>query len=60
MNRMPRRPLPLDCLRWQSTVDVVTGTLADGTLGRLLDGTLDHLNLRSVFAIPLLVQQLGT
>jgi PAS domain S-box-containing protein len=36
---------------------VVTGNLADGTLGRLLDGTLDHLMLRSVFAIPLLVQQ---
>jgi PAS domain S-box-containing protein len=36
---------------------VVTGTLADGTLGRFLDGTLAGLPLRSVVAIPLLVQQ---
>ena len=36
---------------------VVTGALTEGTLGRLLDGTVTDLQLRSVVAIPLLVQQ---
>jgi PAS domain S-box-containing protein len=36
---------------------VVSGRLEDGTVGTLLQGSLDGLHLRSVLAVPLLVQQ---
>lgn len=36
---------------------IVTERIAEGTVGRLLQGSLDGLNLRTLIALPLLVQQ---